>query len=195
MDITHGTSSAYNHRKCRCDECKAYKRRIGRAYYERRIGRPVRTPQTLEQLAAKNTARAVGWNKTNSERRKATTKRYREHHREELRRKGREYWERVPVEKKREAALRWSKTPKGRIHRREAAHRRRGATPNAEAREYMAILLKDPCIYCGKPATEIDHIVPLTDGGTGAWDNLAGICRSCNSIKGNRAVLAILTLT
>jgi len=44
------------------------------------------------------------------------------------------------------------------------------------------------CTYCGSPATEgnpltIDHIIPLTRGGTNARENLTVACYRCNRTK------------
>lgn len=51
------------------------------------------------------------------------------------------------------------------------------------AREYVAILVHDPCSYCGAPQEQVDHIVPAIDGGPSEWDNLTAACRSCNASK------------
>ena len=53
--------------------------------------------------------------------------------------------------------------------------------------EYMRIRLEGPCVYCGEPATEVDHIRPLASHG--GWEhpsNLVPACRSCNASKGDR---------
>ena len=43
------------------------------------------------------------------------------------------------------------------------------------------------CAYCEKRGSmAIDHIIPLSRGGTNEADNLQLLCRSCNSKKGNR---------
>lgn len=54
---------------------------------------------------------------------------------------------------------------------------------------YPAILLGDPCSYCGAPAEHIDHIVPLSRGGGGDWDNLTAACADCNMSKGAKSLL------
>ena len=42
------------------------------------------------------------------------------------------------------------------------------------------------CFYCGAIGGEIDHVIPLTRGGSHSIGNLVGCCRSCNSSKNNR---------
>lgn len=49
-----------------------------------------------------------------------------------------------------------------------------------------AILPPGPCAYCGGTATEIDHILPRSQGGLSYLWNLARACKRCNSAKGNR---------
>lgn len=46
------------------------------------------------------------------------------------------------------------------------------------------------CVYCGAKATEIDHIVPRSSGGTNSAYNLAASCRSCNQMKSNLTLKA-----
>jgi len=40
-----------------------------------------------------------------------------------------------------------------------------------------------PCVVCGKPSDTVDHIVPLSKGGSNELNNLQPMCRSCNSKK------------
>lgn len=39
------------------------------------------------------------------------------------------------------------------------------------------------CIACGDPAKEVDHILPLAEGGTHQWSNLQPLCKRCHSQK------------
>lgn len=42
------------------------------------------------------------------------------------------------------------------------------------------------CKYCGVltgPDAEIDHVIPLSKGGTNELDNLVTACRPCNQAK------------
>ena len=40
------------------------------------------------------------------------------------------------------------------------------------------------CVYCGAKATEIDHVIPRSSGGTNSTYNLVASCRKCNKLKG-----------
>lgn len=55
------------------------------------------------------------------------------------------------------------------------------------------VLLRDGhrCAYCGKPATTVDHVVPVSRGGARtSWQNTVACCgghpRSCNTRKADR---------
>jgi len=58
-----------------------------------------------------------------------------------------------------------------------------------ETAEYVKILRRDPCVYCGAPSEHIDHIIPFADGGPTDWTNLAPTCASCNLRKSRKSVL------
>jgi 5-methylcytosine-specific restriction endonuclease McrA len=42
------------------------------------------------------------------------------------------------------------------------------------------------CMYCGKRADTIDHVVPRSRGGLHSWENCVAACRPCNSRKADR---------
>lgn len=42
------------------------------------------------------------------------------------------------------------------------------------------------CQYCGRPAENVDHVVPKSQGGPHTWENVVAACRRCNSRKENR---------
>lgn len=46
------------------------------------------------------------------------------------------------------------------------------------------------CSLCGKPIEyadmTVDHIVPVSRGGTNDWENMRCVCEDCNRLKGNR---------
>ena len=51
-----------------------------------------------------------------------------------------------------------------------------------------AIFLRDDhsCQYCARPAENVDHVVPRSQGGKHSWDNVVASCRRCNTKKGGR---------
>ena len=40
------------------------------------------------------------------------------------------------------------------------------------------------CHYCGEPATQIDHKIPVVHGGLNIATNLVAACARCNNLKG-----------
>lgn len=189
-EIPHGTSSGYGYHRCRCDVCKAFKSEQSRAQYERRIGRPVRVPKSPEQLAHENRVRVDKWRRENPEKRKVQAARYRAKHREQIRAQQLDRYRRLMAEdpeRVRKARRDWLKTPKGRKYKRYIETlRRRGVPYSADALDWIASLVDPACHYCDEPATEIDHLTPISRGGTGDLENLAPACRSCNASKGDK---------
>lgn len=57
---------------------------------------------------------------------------------------------------------------------------------------YYAAIRNDPCVYCGEPSSELDHIDARANGGHNYWTNLAPICSRCNAQKQARSVLNFL---
>ncbi|HVF52808.1 MAG TPA: HNH endonuclease [Actinomycetota bacterium] len=55
-----------------------------------------------------------------------------------------------------------------------------------------AVFVRDnfECQYCGRPAENVDHIVPKSRGGRHTWDNVVAACRPCNARKENRSPAA-----
>ena len=51
-----------------------------------------------------------------------------------------------------------------------------------------AVLHRDgwTCRYCGREATEVDHVEPRARGGATSPRNLVAACRPCNKTKGIR---------
>ena len=39
------------------------------------------------------------------------------------------------------------------------------------------------CLECGRPAEEVDHVIPKARGGSDKWENLQPLCKSCHSKK------------
>jgi 5-methylcytosine-specific restriction endonuclease McrA len=60
--------------------------------------------------------------------------------------------------------------------------------------EYKAALRRDPCAYCGAPATVLDHVQAQGKGGANTWQNLTASCDSCNLSKSGRSLIGFLGL-
>ena len=52
-------------------------------------------------------------------------------------------------------------------------------------RSFVFSRSNDKCVYCGARATEIDHVIPRSSGGTNSIYNLVASCKSCNQMKSN----------
>lgn len=61
-----------------------------------------------------------------------------------------------------------------------------------ELLNYVWILKRDPCSYCGAPCEHIDHIVPVDAGGMLTIDNITAACAACNLRKHTASLLEFL---
>ena len=59
-----------------------------------------------------------------------------------------------------------------------------GALYQTELRSFLFKKHNGRCVYCGNKATEIEHIIPKSKGGTNSVHNLVIACRKCNELKG-----------
>ena len=62
----------------------------------------------------------------------------------------------------------------------------------------LEVLARDQwtCFYCQMPATTVDHVIPIIQGGDPiAYDNLVSCCTRCNSSKGSRSEGVFLART
>lgn len=59
---------------------------------------------------------------------------------------------------------------------------------------WIEITHNDPCAYCGGPADNTDHVVPISEIGMKAnrWDNLTACCTQCNRAKWTKPLLQYL---
>jgi hypothetical protein len=64
----------------------------------------------------------------------------------------------------------------------------RSVERDSDGERYLLAVARDPCAYCGAPASEIDHVVPGVDD----VENFAAACRTCNARKGERSLLGWL---
>ena len=52
----------------------------------------------------------------------------------------------------------------------------------------LSVMLRDSktCVYCGAQATEIDHVIPVSRGGSHSLSNLVASCTPCNQTKNHK---------
>lgn len=90
------------------------------------------------------------------------------------------------------AKKKYLSTDKGKIKIKELKYLRRNVNAGKLDVEAWKKKLNDcdnKCQYCGTHENiTIDHIIPLTKGGTNYIDNLQPLCRSCNSSKSNKII-------
>lgn len=110
----------------------------------------------------------------NPELRNAQLKRYRERYPEREAERKREWWQANPD-------LMASAN-----HRRRA---RRASVPHQPYdRAELFARWNHECCYCSAPATDVEHILPISKGGADALHNLTIACQPCNSSKGAKTL-------
>lgn len=52
------------------------------------------------------------------------------------------------------------------------------------------VMIRDgyTCVYCGKRATTIDHVVPQSKGGLSTYENCVASCEPCNALKDDKSL-------
>lgn len=101
-------------------------------------------------------------------------------------------WAKNNPEKRAEIRKRWKAKNRDRVnfYQKLRSYREKNAVGSHTHQDIKEILsvFKNKCAYCKKPAETIDHVVPLTKGGTNNPTNLVPACFSCNSSKGNKDI-------
>lgn len=71
-------------------------------------------------------------------------------------------------------------------------HKRREAygQGSVSIEDWIALCNKygNVCLSCGKSEITMDHVVPLSKGGTHTIDNVQPLCGTCNSIKHDKTI-------
>lgn len=103
-------------------------------------------------------------------------------------------WAKENPERRKDIEKRYRSTPKGKLVSRRRDHRKHAAAGDYTEAQWLARLAfwgwrcylceKDWFTLAPKDRT-IDHVIPLSRGGTNWPSNLRPACRSCNSSKNN----------
>lgn len=140
-----------------------------------------------EKRLAANSA----WGKANKERVKETKAIWREKNKEKMREYHRQYRLNNP-DKTKAAMAKWAKTHPNQP-RASAAKRRVQKLANGvfeiSPKEISKIYASN-CFYCGNfGKMTMDHVIPVSRGGTHSIGNLVPACQSCNFSKHNYTVM------
>lgn len=152
----------------------------------------------------KNAERCRAYRTENPERFKASVKRWRDANPDRDREnraqwrannpdKVREYsarWRAENPDKVREYGAAWRVANADRVN--EYASKRRALKSRAPHQPYNRAELFErwdyKCCYCDAPATDVEHILPISKGGADALHNLTIACQPCNSSKGAKTL-------
>ncbi len=136
------------------------------------------------------------YSETHKEEIRKRSKAYKEAHREEIRQKAKEYHECNKVTITEKARL-YRQTERGkevgRIHTIRRRSRKKELPDTLTVSEWK-VILQSQNNYCAGCATEftglippqMDHIIPITKGGSTTKENVQALCEHCNMSKGNR---------
>jgi len=167
------SSRIYN--EARREEIAAYNRAYKEAHKEEMVAY---SRAYRKENRAEIAARARAYRKSHKEEKAALNRAYRESHKEEIAARAHAYYE----------------TPRGRAVAFAACHRRRllpgGQDITAAMIQEVLDASNGVCPYCGKSFKNghIDHIIPVSKGGTNARDNLVYCCQRCNLSKGAKTL-------
>lgn len=148
------------------------------------------------------------WHAANRERDRETARAWRDAHREELRGYFRKYreshreeinkrslaWVAENQEQHYNAANKWKRShpEKTRVYdnNRRARELFNGGKITAKEWKDLEDKYGNRCLRCGATGVKLalDHIIPLSLGGTNSIDNAQPLCKSCNSKKGTKTI-------
>ena len=174
------SSTAHRHRGCRCDVCRSYAAHLSRLYRQRRKPE-VHPPKPDPRSQAEQ-----------RERRLAHGKAYRAKNRDRLNQATKE-WKARNADMNKEALKNWRANNPDRVaghHRRRRA--RKQSAGGAHTPEDVRLLYqrqRGKCFNCNARLASgyhVDHIQPLSRGGTDDPVNLQLLCPFCNMSKGSR---------
>lgn len=163
-----------------CSKCKIAK---PTGEFDRRGERYYSQCKSCRRLAS------LRWKQRNSEH----LKQYRRDNRERLR-AGVKKWEDENRERHLEIKRKLNRREEYKAYYRLRANVRHRAVGSGDFTRddfFRLVESQQSCKYCGVAFSEktpptIDHVIPLSKGGTHTKDNIVLACKSCNSKKGNR---------
>lgn len=139
-----------------------------------------------------NNIRSTNWQTANREKAKAATKKWKDVNREHLRVYNKAQYD-SDIEAARARVAAWQRANPDKVagHNRRRRAIKHKAAGNHTSEDVADLLRKQrsQCIYCNKSLKSgyhVDHIVPLSKGGSNWPRNLQLTCSKCNLAKGAR---------
>lgn len=167
------------------EKISEYRKEYYKENHERFIqyGRDTYDPEQNRIYKAANSERIAKQKKIYNERTKEQQQEYRRKRYLVIKDQAKEYHAKWSKENKERASLHAS------IH----AHLKRangGTFTTKQWEKLVAYYCADgKCLRCGEISKQtIDHVIPLSKGGTNYIDNIQPLCKSCNSHKNNRII-------
>lgn len=168
-----------NGRHAACRSCARKKAQVHKA----------RDPDALRRMHRESKRRTRA---ADSAREAAACRRWREKNKEHIARKNRAYYEKNTDRVKASVRAYLAANPeKAKAWQQNYRARRRAGGLLTGAQVHKVLFRSRVCFYCEKAFTlrrrpTLDHVIPLSKGGTNQMWNLVACCRSCNSSKRER---------
>lgn len=209
MSIPHGTLSGYSHHKCRCIEC-----RQANADYmaEYRRNNAEHLAEYYRINAERISAYMAEYRSNNIERINAVKAKYNQNHRAEACERDRRRRENNPEyaaeyyqeHRERISAATAEYSRNNRENRRISDHRRRTRKLACGGSHTLVELVAqraaqgDCCAYCGVDLSgsgHIEHMTPLSRGGSNSIGNIVWSCSTCNQRKNTKTAEEFMAAT
>ncbi len=134
------------------------------------------------------------WRKENREKVNAINRAYYHKHKEKELERGRNKYQRIK-NKLRKTRKKWRENNKEKANfysRQYQGKKKNGGTFTLKEWKNLKKQFKHTCPCCGKKEPEIkleiDHIIPISCGGTNRINNIQPLCRSCNASKHTKII-------
>lgn len=176
-------------KQCACEYSREYRATNVEKIREYRATNAEKLREKSRKYNAANAEKRREYRTANAEKKHEYLREYYAANAEKLREKSREYYA-TNAEKVAKKKRQYRQTPRGKEVHGAARHRRRARKANAPSGQPFdeASQLKRQkhrCYYCGEKLTEyhIDHVIPLSRGGSDGAENKVLACPKCNVRK------------
>jgi len=183
-------SKSKQHKYGHTSQCKACRRQY---YQDHKAETSIYNAHYRKEHMDEDAERSSRYYKEHKEELLEYQRQYRKDHKEELAEKALRYCEDHRAELSKRRAI-YNQTQKGKSIKRAGNIRRR--SPHGAGRIRPKVVRSvigssdGQCPYCGKSFTDghIDHIIPLSRGGTNERVNLIYCCATCNMLKSDKSL-------